>query len=622
MTVKAEKYLPRGGGMENIMAKKNVKTETKKTKKNIGGKIGLAAGLATGAAVMAYLKNRKKKEAAIEAIEEILERRLYVLAADKTTEYAVVYNKALDRGNAEDANTGDIEVRLAKRLAELLSKETGATFNAVSTILREDADPCAIPEILIGDTGREESRLFRASLALNEYGFAVKGNKVVVSGTNLTTTERAVELFSEYVKSSLSEDEDGKLLTVTDGIRMTEYADDWFVDVPEFEGGVRFGTHDADLGSLMIYYTDTTPEDFEAYCKKLEKAGWSLWQRNDIEGNLHAGYESREGFVYVYYTPYEKAVRIVTNKAGEYELPVNTEKKRQKKLAEAKIVQLACDYTRHDYGMGYIVALENGNFVIFDGGDNRDTNTYVDVLISRLRELNKRPDGRIVIEGWFISHVHVDHYGTFENFCYKYGKEVEIEQLIWNTPSENYACNSVSPDRKLQDHLTAMQAAMAKPMRVVKVHAGMRFYLGNAEFEILHTTEDIFPKTPYYFNDTSTVWRMNYKGQSSMWLGDVAEKGSEAMCKKYGPYLKSDIVQVSHHGYVGATVELYTHVAAEVALWPINYKFYDRMILPGFPQYVENKYVEHSVLENIIAEEDVTLTVPYSVKKKARKTKK
>ena len=587
-------------------------------KKSIGCKLGLAAGLATGAAVMAYIKNRRKKEATEEGLEALLEKRLCLLADKGKTEYAVVYNKDLDCGDMANADTGDIEVRLAKRLAALLSDETGASFAALSTTLREDADPSVIPEILIGHTGREESRRFRDSLALNEYGFEVKGGKVLVAGTNLTTTERAVELFSEFVKGAVNE---GRL-EAREGLRIVEKADDWFVDIPEFEGGVRFGTHDADLGSLMIYYTDTTAEDFEKYCKKLEKAGYKRWQRNDIEGNLHAGYESKNGFIYVYYTPYEKAVRIVTNKAGEYALPMNTEKKRQKKVAEAKIVQLACDYTRHDYGMGYIVALENGNFVIFDGGDNRNTNTYVDVLISKLRELNKRPDGKIVIEGWFISHVHVDHYGTFENFCYKYGKEVEIQQLIWNTPSENYACNSVSPDRKLQAHLPEMQKAMSKPMRVVKVHAGMRFYLGNAEFEILHTTEDIFPKTPFYFNDTSTVWRMNYKGQSSMWLGDVAEKGSEAMCKKYGPCLKSDIVQVSHHGYVGATVELYTHVAADVALWPINSKYYDKMILPAFPQYVENKYVEHSATENIIADVDVALSIPYKAKKNAKKGRK
>ena len=292
---------------ESTVKMKEINAENTRPKK-INVKLGLAAGLAVGAVVAACVKKHKKKSVAMNDIEDILASRTVILAAANTTEYAVTYNKDLDRGAPDDVNTGDAEVRFAKRMAEFLSKKTGAAFNAASTVLRDGTDASAVKEILIGNTGREESRFFRDSLALNEYGFEVKGNKVTVSGTNLATTERAVELFCEFVKRSVSRDADGALLALTNGFRVTEKADDWLVDIPEFEDGVRFGTHDADLGSLMIYYTDTTPEAFEKYCKKLERSGYKLWQRNDIEGNLHAGYEGKSGFIYVYYTACENSV--------------------------------------------------------------------------------------------------------------------------------------------------------------------------------------------------------------------------------------------------------------------------------------------------------------------------
>ena len=80
---------------------------------------------------------------------------------------------------------------------------------------------------------------------------------------------------------------------------------------------------------------------------------------------------------------------------------------------------------------------------------------------------------------------------------------------------------------------------------------------------------------------------------------------------KFGAYLKSDIVQVSHHGYVGATVELYNEIDAPIALWPINKVWYDKMILPEYTYYKENIEVLKHAKENLLAEEHILLPLPY-----------
>ena len=45
------------------------------------------------------------------------------------------------------------------------------------------------------------------------------------------------------------------------------------------------------------------------------------------------------------------------------------------------------------------------------------------------------------------------------------------------------------------------------------------------------------------------VMKMTIGGQEVMWLGDIQTEGSNVICSMYGNTLKSDIVQVSHHGY-------------------------------------------------------------------------
>ncbi len=587
-------------------------TEVKNEKKRSGGGALALLGLATGAALALYLKNRQDDGEANE-IDDILADKLRTVISNGETDYAVVFDRARDAGDPADDKTGDIEARLAKRLSAALKESAGADFSVISTNARDNADVSEFCEILIGATEREESKLFRESLEFNEYGFNVRGSKIVVSGTNRTSTEKAVDLFADYVKGAVK---DGELI-LPDGIRITDKADEWHVDIPEFEGGAFKGTHDCDLGALMLYYTDATPEGFEDYLKKLESAGYKLWQRNDIGENLHAGYMSDKGFVYAYYIAHDATVRIVTSKTCA--LPGTLAPEKGKKLAKPLLVQLACDYTRGNYGMGYIVRLEDSTFVVIDGGDNGEEANFSEKLLAKLKKLNKRPDGRIIIRGWFISHIHIDHYAAFADLCRRFGSEVEICQLLMNTPSKNYGCNLGNPDRKLQKQLDELQAGLSKPMDVVKVHAGMRFYLGGAEFEILHTHEDIYPAMPKRFNDTSIVWRMRYKGQSVLWLADITDFGSKAMVKRYRDYLKSDFVQVAHHGYDGATVSLYTHAAAPVVLWPNHKKRLEHVMNIAYKRYAENKYIETVAKEVYVAETDAAFTLPYKAKKRKNK---
>ena len=113
------------------------------------------------------------------------------------------------------------------------------------------------------------------------------------------------------------------------------------------------------------------------------------------------------------------------------------------------------------------------------------------------------------------------------------------------------------------------------------MHTGQKLYFRNVELEILYTHEDMYPWSIEYFNDTSTVARIKTYStdgsgitkdmtptSTSLWLGDAQMRASKVMRATYGQYLKSDIVQVSHHGAVGCEWELYQLTDPTYLLWP------------------------------------------------------
>ncbi len=524
------------------------------------------------------------------------------LGTESTT---VIYGKnqeyGMTTGNADRTLT---EVTLADEVAKRLKLlAAGKTVSYVGSTPEESSEI----EICIGDAGREECGEFLSSLAYNEYGFAIKNGKIVIMGSNLTTLDLAVDMFIEYINGSVVvEDVKYRAVTLRDNVCRTAFADQWVVDIPEFEGGKYAGTYDSDLGRLLIYFTDTTPEAFESYCKKLEGAGYRLWQRNDIEKNLHAGYLNKDNFIYVYYTAYERAVRIITSPAEGLVLPDASEIDGES-LVDTTITQIRCDNARGNYGMGYIIRLEDGSFIVIDGGDHGESvekGTGGKRIYDKLCELNAGKGGEIVIAAWILTHFHVDHYGAFRQFCMQYGQKVTIEKVMFNT-----APKECIGDRFFPNNIEKMQNAVRGGFDTVELLTGMKFYVRNAEFEVLCTNDDIYPRRNAADNDTTTVTRMKVDGQTVMWLGDGQDLVSNTLCFRYGGYLKSDIVQVAHHGGWGGSFPLYALIKAHTVLWPTNARSsYEKQLKTSYKYYNSSKQILKYAKEIYVAGDgDVTI---------------
>lgn len=86
---------------------------------------------------------------------------------------------------------------------------------------------------------------------------------------------------------------------------------------------------------------------------------------------------------------------------------------------------------------------------------------------------------------------------------------------------------------------------------------------------MLFTLDDF--KQPFFpdnFNATSLIFRVTAEGQTFMFLGDADETSNGILVERFGDLLRSDVVQVAHHGYWGGTKEVYDAIAAPIVLWP------------------------------------------------------
>jgi hypothetical protein len=148
---------------------------------------------------------------------------------------------------------------------------------------------------------------------------------------------------------------------------------------------------------------------------------------------------------------------------------------------------------------------------------------------------------------------------------------------------------------------------MSTPYKIVEVHTGQRVWVRNVEVEVLFTQEDMYPSPIYYFNNTTLVTRLHVNRtvagkwqnvteatafsstDSILMLGDQNHEGCHYMLDMYGQNvkanatLKSDIVQVGHHGCGNVSKECYAAIGAKLYLWQAGNKFWysDKGLGPG-----------------------------------------
>ena len=525
------------------------------------------------------------------------------------TTYIVYPVGADDMEKEKYANNGlDPEVFLARRIAEQLS---GATVCNDEKRHKH--------EILIGKTRRTETARALASLKANQYGVFCFGERVAVCGHCVAATIKAVELLLSC---------DFQLLT--DGFSLVETYEGWIVDFPRFDGGKYLGMSDCSHDRVEWVWSGVTKPALEEYRTLLEAKGYALAFQNERDGNRFYRLIQGTHFLQLGYLRATHTLRVIS---GSLEKTGVVDEWASLPSLDAPITltQMALDYIGGSFGMCYIMTLEDGSFVIMDGGQVRVAGGYPKTfdylrLYMLLCELNKRPDGEIVISAWLMTHEHADHFNVFYwfcRFCHDFGRRVTVKRYCDCSCSDAVSFNSKNPDYPTTRGRLDKAREWIGGFDTVTLHTGDIMRFGELSFEVLYTVDDLFPERLHYFNDSSFVLRMNYRGQTTMWLGDICTEPSQFLRKHWRPKtLKSDIVQLAHHGLNGAEIELYELIGGRVFLWSLR----DRLVKdnnenPTLPHHFIGRqmYYEMNAEEIILhTRHNDTLPLPYEVGKSER----
>ena len=323
-------------------------------------------------------------------------------------------------------------------------------------------------------------------------------------------------------------------------------------------------------GEELKSYYEQPFEAFLGVCKQHGDDGYELYNYHAMNGNHFATYYKGTRLRHIYWIEGERELNVVYSTTGGTALPPKSSIDKDSCSEKPSVTQLQSAKIN---GMGYVVRLSDGSFIIYDGG-------YAELsteLWNTLVELNGS-EADINIRAWLITHSHNDHYPCFTSFANAYANKVKLGTLMISPinsaeASDNYLNSGVYVD--LQKFANA---------KLLYVHTGMLFEFGNVKMEILFTPDELYisdaygldGKTIIDFNNTSIVSRIYTDNSSCIFLGDAGDFVAYRLIAYYGKYLKSDMCQIAHHGVENFPLIGYRYIDAAILWYPCSASLYNR----------------------------------------------
>ncbi|MBQ3055853.1 MAG: hypothetical protein IJC95_00005 [Clostridia bacterium] len=384
------------------------------------------------------------------------------------------------------------------------------------------------------------------------------------------------------------------------------------------------GAVNVSCGELELYYLDATFENYYLYCQKLQQNGYTVYMQERVaEDSYFVTYVNRtanngEGIMlHVMYNMYKHAsnqelnedttlaemftptLRVISSRINDsvsyvnHILPQNfLTKQSYQKVTDSKltVVQLGSAGC-------YVYTLEDGSFVVVDGGNgtSAEVTNFANVLKALYKGIygtNPSEEAPVRIAAWYLTHGHGDHVGLLNAVSKKsyFGSTLVVDAIIGNFPSSEESYNAHSINLNIENRLgtanwyKGTSNGANDPIPFYIVHTGQKFFVGNLEFEVMFTPEDMHPWSMQAFNNACAVIRLTVHAHdvengntvsantvaaskiSAMSLGDIYARTARVLRATYGRYLESNIMMIAHHG-TGGEGELYQLINAQIILW-------------------------------------------------------
>ncbi|MBQ8611055.1 MAG: MBL fold metallo-hydrolase [Oscillospiraceae bacterium] len=218
-----------------------------------------------------------------------------------------------------------------------------------------------------------------------------------------------------------------------------------------------------------------------------------------------------------------------------------------------------------------LIFQDGGELTVFDGGFESEGENLAAVL--------NRLGGRV--KYWVLTHPHDDHMGAFCHVM-EHHPEITVEAACYHfLPYELICRHSHSDPNSLAMIPRIAPLCEARGTRIITACAGDTLGVGGAALVCLRQPDPAL--TQDQINNSSTVWRIETNGKRILILGDLGRLAGEQLAQTLpAAELKSDYVQMAHHGQNGADKRLYELIDPDYCIWCTPTWVWDNMGEGGY----------------------------------------
>lgn len=481
-----------------------------------------------------------------------------------TDDYVIICNKdgqALFEVVCDD-KANEQTINIVESFINKLQEKCNTSF-----VLKQSSSLDCENEIVVGSVDERENSLYYSfSSSPTSYNLSYENNDVVV----FASMDEALKTSLEVLYDSIEKLNDGsygikKDLKIQGDINMKTVVPRMMSTIATYEGYYYCENNNYQLG-----YSNASELDFKAYNNFLVEEGFEKAYENDKNNNKFSTLVKGDAFVSISYYPEVKRLHVLYG--PKTELPS------QQKVDSTKVVEPSITHigrqgaSQSSPGLSIVCQLKDGSYVIVDGGPNDENDEKA--LLEFLKSNNPK-EGKPQVT-WMFTHAHHDHMGLAVSFLSKYYNEIDVKMFYYNFPD----FDTLSIPSEYPSRIEDSKELIAEFDEIIKshysnsqkyiFHTGDKLQLPGCEIEILLTHEGFWPNEISWINHTSSSWIMNFEGKTMMVLGDTEATLCQWLAASYKEKLKSDILQVTHHGLNGGDTKMYSYVDPSICLWPID----------------------------------------------------
>ncbi len=214
--------------------------------------------------------------------------------------------------------------------------------------------------------------------------------------------------------------------------------------------------------------------------------------------------------------------------------------------------------------MSFLLETRGGKLIVVDGGRWEDGN--------HLMELIREKGGQVA--AWFLTHAHTDHVGALINLLQTEADGtdtgIEVEHIYYNFADMDWYMTHELGDLGTAGTIMSLLDTLPRE-RLHKVERGQVISVDDVTVTVMNDRYEPGPDEvgERDGNDAGIAYRMVVNDVSILFLGDLQTIGGDLLLEQAGAdALKSDMVQMAHHGQHGVSEAVYQAISPRICLWP------------------------------------------------------